>query len=520
MAEIHLIPKPVKMQAMPGEFIFSAACKVAAKGEAAGIARRWVESLFPALNFNLDIYLSEETEPGTLHFMLDPGQSLLGSEGYRLEVLPEKIIISAFEPAGLFYGGQTLKQLMPDGIFGATNIRLDQFGIPCVKIEDRPRFTWRGAMLDVCRHFMPKQFVLKYIDLLAMHKMNSFHWHLTEDQGWRIEIKRYPRLTEVGAWRKETVIGAVGEETTDFKFDGILHGGFYSQEDIREVVEYARQRFINVVPEIEMPGHSQAAIAAYPELGNTSEKLDVWPLWGVNQHIFNVKESTFKFMQDVLDEVLQLFPSQFIHVGGDEAPKKEWRQSGDAQARIRELGLKNEEELQSYFIRRISEYLASKGRRLVGWDEILEGGLAPGATVMSWRGEQGGTTAANAGHDVIMAPLEYTYFNFTQKTGDLHDVSSFGIELPLRKVYEYDPIPFELDPLKAHHVLGAQAQLWTEYIPNEDWAEYQAFPRLCAFSEVVWSPNAGKDFDELKRRLKTHLRRLDAMQVQYNPLLE
>lgn len=520
MTEFHLIPKPLELKPIAGEFPFSSASYLAAQDEAAPIAEMWAESISKAAGFRLEVLPDPNRGNGAIQFLLDPALASLGKEGYRLVVTPETITISASEPAGLFYGGQTLKQLMPETVFGATRINPKQFGIPCVEIEDQPRFSWRGAMLDTCRHFLPKHFVMKYIDLLAMHKMNSFHWHLTEDQGWRIQIRKYPRLTGIGAWRKETVVGAIDENTTDFTFDGIPHGGFYSQEDIREVVAYAHQRFINIVPEIEMPGHSQAAIAAYPELGNTTQKLETWPLWGVNKHIFNVRESTFKFLEDVLVEVMELFPNPFIHIGGDEVPKEEWENNPEAQERIRELGLKNEEELQSYFTRRISEFLAVRGRRLVGWDEILEGGLAPGATVMSWRGEQGGILAANAGHDVVMAPLEFTYFNFTQKAGSPRDITRFGIEIPLRKVYEYDPLPPDLDTQKSHHVLGAQAQLWTEYIPDEEWAEFQAFPRLCAFAEVVWSSGEGRDFDDFKRRLGVHLHRLDAMLVKYNPLLE
>lgn len=520
MPEFHLIPKPVELKPTRGEFFFSTACYLAAQGEATPVAKAWAESISKGVGFHLEARPDLTRGSGAIHFLLDPHLALLGREGYRLVVTPTKITISAYAPAGLFYGGVTLKQLMPEGAYGATRIDQDQFGIPCLEIEDQPRFQWRGAMLDTCRHFLPKQFVMKYIDLMAMHKMNSFHWHLTEDQGWRIEIKKYPRLTGIGAWRKETVVGAIDEDTTNFDFDGIPHGGFYSQEDIREVVAYAHQRFINIVPEIEMPGHSQAAIAAYPELGNTTEKLEVWPLWGVNEHILNVRESTFQFLEDVLEEVMELFPGSFIHTGGDEVPKEEWENSPEAQKRIQALGLRTEEELQSYFTRRISEFLAARGRRLVGWDEILEGGLAPGATVMSWRGEQGGILAANAGHDVVMAPLEFTYFNFTQKTGGARDITRFGIEIPLQKVFEYDPLPPGLDPQKSHHVLGAQAQLWTEYIPNEEWAEYQAFPRLCALAEVVWSSIKGRDFEDFKRRLGIHLHRLDAMQVKYNPLLE
>jgi hexosaminidase len=346
--------------------------------------------------------------------------------------------------------------------------------------------------------------------------MNSFHWHLTEDQGWRIEIRKYPRLTEVGAWRKETVVGRPNRDTTKNTYDGKRHGGFYTQDDVREVVAYAAERFVNVVPEIEMPGHAQAAIAAYPWLGNyPNRQLEVWTRWGVNENILNAEPRTIAFMQDVLAEVLGLFPSRFIHVGGDEAVKTQWRSSPRARARIRELGLKNEEELQSWFIRQMDAFLAARGRRLVGWDEILEGGLAPGATVMSWRGVRGGIAAARAGHDVVMAPTTYTYFDYYQSPDRDQEPLAIGGLLPLDSVYGFEPIPAELEPQYAKHVLGAQGQLWTEYMPTPRQVEYMAFPRLTALAEVVWTPRERKDWADFRRRLDVHLRRLDALQVNY-----
>ena len=349
--------------------------------------------------------------------------------------------------------------------------------------------------------------------------MNSLHLHLTDDQGWRIEIKKYPRLTTVGAWRKETLVGPLHDEhAKNLQFDGIPHGGFYSQEDIREIVAYARARFITVVPEIEMPGHAQAAIAAYPELGNLAEPLEVSTTWGIHEHVYNIEESTLKFMTDVLDEVMALFPGPFIHVGGDECPKIEWKESPAAQARIRELGLKDEEELQSYFIRHMDKYLTKHGRRLIGWDEILEGGLAENAAVMSWRGEEGGIAAANAGHDVVMAPYHSTYLDYYQSEERSEEPLAFDTFLPLEKVYAYDPIPREIAAEKQRHVLGTQGQMWSEYIPTPENCEYMAFPRLCALAESAWTPAEMKNYAGFMHRLREHLRRLDVLKVNYRKL--
>jgi hexosaminidase len=514
---IAVIPQPTRVTTGSGQFVVDASTVIWTDGANADRGRQLAAYLAPATGFTLEVRSGGNAPPGSIQLRRDAslGQAL-GREGYRLRVGPGGVVAQAAEPAGLFYAMQTIRQLLPPEIFRGSQVASVTWSLPAVEIEDVPRFPWRGAHLDVGRHFMPKEFVKKYIDLLALHKMNSFHWHLTEDQGWRIEIKKYPRLTEVGAWRKETLVGKPNRDTTKNTYSGTRHGGFYTQDDVREVVAYAAERFVNVVPEIEMPGHAQAAIAAYPWLGNNpNRQLEVWTRWGVNENILNAEPRTIAFMQDVLAEVLELFPSRFIHVGGDEAVKTQWRSSPRAQARIRELGLKNEAELQSWFIHQMDTYLTSRGRRLVGWDEILEGGLAPGATVMSWRGVQGGIAAARAGHDVVMAPTTYTYLDYYQSANRDSEPPAIGGLLPLDSVYGFEPIPAALEPQYAKHVLGAQGQLWTEYMPNSRRVEYMAFPRMTALAEVVWTPKERKDFTDFRRRLDVHLRRLDAVGVSY-----
>lgn len=453
-----------------------------------------------------------EAGAAELRLDLDPSLARLGREGYRLTIDSKMVIVSASAPAGVFYGLQTLRQMLPAATERQSG--LSPVILPACEIEDSPRFGWRGAMLDPCRHFLPASFIYKFIDLMALHKLNSLHLHLTDDQGWRIEIKRYPRLTEIGAWRKETVIGR-----NTGKFDGIRHGGFYTQDELRAIVKYAKDRYIEVMPEIEMPGHAQAAIASYPDLGNGGPTLEVLTQWGVSDNVYNVKDSTILFLKHVLDEVLQIFPSKFIHVGGDECPKTQWKSSPDAQGRIKSLGLKNEHELQSWFVRQFDAYLTKKGRRLIGWDEILEGGLAPGATVMSWRGEQGGVDAALAGHDVVMAPTTYTYFDYFQAKPTEKEPPGIGGYIPLPKVYGWDPVPPALrEKPEAKHVLGGQAQLWSEYIPNPDHLEYMAFPRLCALAESLWSQPSVKEWARFSSMLPFHLDRLTAMGSKFRPL--
>jgi hexosaminidase len=349
--------------------------------------------------------------------------------------------------------------------------------------------------------------------------MNTFHWHLTEDQGWRLEILKYPRLTQVGAWRTQTIIGhQQGGDSTTWQFDGVRHGGYYTQADVREIVAYARDRFVTVVPEIEMPGHALAAIAAYPQLGVTGQPADVGTRWGVYANILNADSSTMAFMEDVLTEVMALFPSRFIHIGGDEADKTLWKASPRIQERIRELGVKDEHELQSWIIRQIDAFLTAHNRRLVGWDEILEGGLAPGAAVMSWRGTNGGIEAARAGHDVVMAPTSNTYFDYYQSQNTAGEPLAIGGFLPLEAVYAFEPVPTDLEPQYRAHILGAQGQLWTEYMPGPKQVEYMAFPRLTALAEVLWTSPERKDYRDFLARLDAHLQRLTVLDVAFRPL--
>ncbi len=514
---IAIIPRPASLTQQPGAFTLNARTVIAVDAATRALGYQLADYLAPATGLRLAVR-DGHAAANAIVLRIARSPDTLGEEGYRLTVTPRLITISASAPAGIFYGIQTLRQLLPPQVFRAAPVLGVTWSAPAVTIADAPRFSWRGAHLDVARHFMPKEFVRKYLDLMAIHKLNRFHWHLTEDQGWRLAIARYPRLTDVGAWRRRTVIGHPGSDSTQDQYDGRRHGGFYTQDDVREIVAYAAARFITVVPEIEMPGHSQAAIAAYPELGNTGAQLEVWDSWGVSENILNPGDSTIAFYQRVLEEVMALFPGPWIHIGGDEAAKAQWRQSALAQARIRELGLHGEDELQAWFIRQMDGFLSARGRRLIGWDEILEGGLAPNATVMSWRGTAGGIAAARAGHDVVMTPGSHTYFDHYQSRDQASEPLAIGGFLPLDTVYAYEPVPAALTADEARHVLGTQAQLWTEYIPDPKQAEYMAFPRLCALAEVAWTPRPLRDYADFRMRLATHLKRLAALDVNYRPL--
>ncbi|MFD7166589.1 beta-N-acetylhexosaminidase [Streptomyces violascens] len=450
-----------------------------------------------------------------------------GPEGYRLStdrsVEDVAVLIEGGSAAGVFRGMQTFRQLLgPDAFRRAPLESTRQWDLPGVTVEDGPRFAWRGLMLDVSRHFMPKDGVLRYLDLIAAHKLNVFHFHLTDDQGWRVEIKRYPRLTDVGAWRSRTKWGHRASPLWDEK----PHGGYYTQEDIREIVAYAAERHIRVVPEIDIPGHSQAAIAAYPELGNTdvidTASLSVWDTWGVNPNVLAPTDNTLRFYEGVLEEVLEMFPeetSPFIHIGGDECPKEQWQKSDLVQERIRELGLAGENELQSWLIRHFDSWLSARGRRLIGWDEILEGGLAPGAAVSSWRGYGAGIAAAEAGHDVVMCPEQHVYLDHRQAGGE-DEPMPIGYVRTLEDVYRFEPVPPQLGPEAAAHILGTQANVWTEVMENQARVDYQVFPRLAAFAEVAWSAlpaPADRDFADFERRMTAHYKRLDALGVDYRP---
>ncbi|MFE2127639.1 beta-N-acetylhexosaminidase [Streptomyces amritsarensis] len=445
-----------------------------------------------------------------------------GPESYLIDVGEGGAELTGATPAGLFWGAQTLRQLLGPDAYRKAPLPGRTWSLPYTRVADGPRFGWRGMMLDVARHFMPKDGVLRYIDLLAAHKLNVLHLHLTDDQGWRIEIRRYPRLTEVGAWRPRSRWGHRASPL----WNDTPHGGFYTQDDIREIVAYAAERHVRVVPEIDLPGHSQAAIAAYPELGNTdvvdTAALGVWDDWGICENVLAPTEAVLRFYEGVFEELLELFPAEvspFVHVGGDECPKAQWKASPAAQERIRELGVDGEDGLQSWFVRHFDGWLAERGRRLIGWDEILEGGLAPGAAVSSWRGYAGGTAAAAAGHDVVMCPEQHVYLDHRQAGGG-DEPMPIGYVRSLEDVYRFEPVPPKLSPEAAAHVLGAQANMWTEVTQDQDRVDYQVFPRLAAFAEVVWSWQPApeeRDYADFEQRMAAHYPRLDALGVGYRP---
>ena len=508
-----ILPQPAHTELLSGTFVLRPDAVIQAGPGARDTAEQLVSWLRPATGFALSVV--EQADAPAICLMLRPELSDLGPEGYELEALPAGVTLSAPAPAGLFYAAQSLRQLLPTQIFAPT-VQQTAWEIPSQRLRDMPRFGWRGQHLDCARHFMPLAFIYKLLDLMALHKLNTFHWHLTDDQGWRLEIVRYPRLTEVGAWRSGTRVGH--ELDPDGSYNTVRHGGFYSQQEARAVVDYAARLHITVVPEIELPGHAQAAVAAYPQLGNTNQPLEVAQQWGVIEHVFNAEEHTIEFLQHVLEEVLDIFPSEYIHVGGDECPKTEWKNSPAAQARIQALELADEDALQSYIIGRMDSFLHERGRKLIGWDEIMEGGLSPNATVMSWRGEEGGVEAARQGHDVVMVPQSHVYFDHLQSEDKAREPLGIGGHTPLEKVYAYEPLPAELGLQEAVRVLGSQGQLWTEYVPTSQHAEYLLFPRLCALSEVLWTPAEKKNYTAFLPRLAGQLERLRWLGVHFRAL--
>ncbi len=445
---------------------------------------------------------------GAVNFVLDAGKQDLGAEGYSLVAATDRVTITAATPAGLFYGGVTLWQLMTAK--PAQGIGVD---VPALTITDAPRFAWRGLMLDSARHFQSVDYVKQFIDWMALHKMNTLHWHLTDDQGWRIEIKKYPRLTSVGAWRVPA--GPAARANIDPKTGKPkVIGGFYTQQQIRDVVAYAAARHVNVVPEIEMPGHATAAVVAYPELGVTKNPPKAVPEeWGIFPTLFNVEESTFTFLENVLAETIELFPGPYIHVGGDEALKDQWHESPRVQARMKEFGVKDEHELQSYFIQRMEKFISAKGRKLIGWDEILEGGLPPNATVMSWRGIDGAIAAANAGHDTVLSPAPDLYLDHWQSPGDLAPGRSDTLSLEM--VYKFNPIPDKIPDAQRKHILGVQGNLWAEMMRTEDRVTYMAYPRTAALAEVAWSSPERIDWDDFQQRVEAQLPRYDSLGIRY-----
>jgi hexosaminidase len=501
--ELSIIPQPVSIETGKGIFTLTKNTVIdvsdAEDKKAAAFLNDYLQNIY---GFKLSTGTGkpgDEIKLITKKFIKAPS-----ADAYTLQVSPKGITVTGDTYPATFYGIQSLIQLLPV-------TKKDQLVIPAVSIVDSPRFTYRGMHLDVGRHFFPVSFVKKYIDFIALHKMNFFHWHLTEDQGWRIEIKKYPKLTEIGSCRNGTIIGhhpGTGNDNTK-------HCGYYTQDEIRDVVKYASERFITVVPEIEMPGHAEAALASYPWLGCPGTgPYKVEETWGVFDDAFCAgQDSTFQFLQDVIDEVLELFPSPYIHIGGDECPKNNWKKCPLCQARIKEEGAKDEHGLQSYFINRMEKYINSKGRKIIGWDEILEGGLAPNAIVMSWRGEEGGIAAAKENHNVIMTPGAWVYFDHSQVEKD--DSLTIGGFTSVEKVYGYEPVPKVLDASQAKYVLGAQANVWTEYISSPSKLEYMIFPRMSALSEVLWSPKQKRNWASFEPRLMQQLKRYDLWKVNY-----
>ena len=504
---IGLVPLPREITGDPGKFHVEATTPVRYSGgaAAAAVARFLVETMQRDRTIGL-AQPSEGQKSGAINFVLGKGD--FGPEGYSLIVSGDGVTITAANDAGLFYGAVTLWQLFTaQPAFG-----LD-IDLPAVHINDSPRFGWRGLMLDSARHYQSPEFIKKFIDWMALHKLNRLHWHLTDDQAWRIEIKKYPKLTQVGAWRVPA--GAAALEDIDEKTGKPrLYGGFYTQAQAKDIVAYAAARHITVVPEIEMPGHASAAVVAYPQLGVTNNPPKAVPEeYGVFTTLFNADDATFGFLEDVLGEVMEIFPSDYIHVGGDEAVKDEWQASAKIQARMKELKVADEHALQGYFIQRIGKYINSKGRKLIGWDEILEGGLAPGDSVMSWRGVDGAVAAAKAGHDTVLSPAPDLYLDHWQSAGDLSPGRSNT--LSLQDVYGFDPEPASIPPELRKHILGLQANLWTEFMRTEKRVEYMAFPRTAALAEVAWSPAAKIDWTDFERRMTPQLGRYETLGITY-----
>ncbi len=494
--KLNLIPYPQNVEINQGEFSIPQILMLSNV-----LPKQETEYFKKRLNSLMKFSYSQKKDAQLVYTKLSE-DAKQNSEFYSIKITPKRIHIKSFTDRGYFLALQTLIQLFENQ---------DNGKIPVLKIEDQPQFAWRGMHLDVCRHFFTVDEVKQYIDYLAMYKLNTFHWHLTDDQGWRIEIKKYPKLTQIGSKRKESMIGAYVDDT----FDGKPYGPyFYTQNEIRDVVKYAQDRHITIIPEIEMPGHALAALSAYPELACTDGPFEAATEWGVFDDVFCPKDETFSFLENVLDEVIALFPSQYIHIGGDECPKTRWKECAHCQDLIKKYHLKDEHGLQSYFIQRIEKYVNSKGRRIIGWDEILEGGLAPNAAVMSWTGIKGGIDAVKSGHFAVMTPGAYCYFDHYQGEPQT-EPNAFGGFTPLNKVYSYSPIPSELSGEQSKYFLGVQANVWTEYILDFKQVQYMIFPRLFALSEVSWGTSNPENYKEFENRVVQHFKILDKMNVNY-----
>jgi hexosaminidase len=512
-AEVAFVPPiiPAPAEAFPeaGQFALSATTPVIASGDAAAIANYFTDLV--KRTKGIDLAVREKGDESTPGITFEVSGTVKTPEGYALIVKPEGILVMAHDNRGLLYGAVSLWQLLTAA--PASNGASTAVEVPAMTIGDEPRFAWRGLMLDSVRHFQSKEFVKKFIDWMALHKLNVLHWHLTDDQGWRLQIKKYPKLTSVGAWRVPAGAAALKDIDPATKKPRMI-GGFYTQDDVRDVVAYAAARNITIVPEIEMPGHASAAVVAYPELGVSRTMPKAVPSdWGVYTTLFNAEEGTFRFFEDVLAEVVPLFPGEYVHVGGDEAVKDEWQASPRIQQRIRELGVKDEHGLQSYFIQRMEKFLNARGKKLIGWDEILEGGLAPNATVMSWRGIDGAIAAAKAGHDTVLSPAPQLYFDHWQSDGD--PAPGRSNELTLKMVYEFDPIPPSITEAERKHLLGVQANLWAEFMRSDERLEYQAFPRVAALAEIAWSAPNRIDWKSFSDRMPAQRARYDLLGIRY-----
>ncbi len=519
-----LVPRPVKMVMRDGRFLLDQATIIVAAPQLKGKAEQLKKMLGAATG--LPLAIKDAAEENAIQLRLDPSlNAKLGDEGYILSSAPAKISISASGEAGIFYGMQTLRQLLPPQVYSNKRARRESWPIPCLVVRDFPRFSWRGLHLDVARHFFSLEFVKRYIDLMSLHKFNVLHWHLNDDQGWRWQVKKYPRLTSVGAWRSGDTPGEwfyFGYEYPGSK----AYGGFYTQAQLKEIVAYAQQRHVNILPEIEMPGHSECSLVAYPEYAcpveppADAEGGERAP--GARGWIKNVycagNDATFAFINDILDEAIAVFPFEYVHVGGDEVAKGLWERCPSCQARIKAEGLKDENELQGYFMRRVDEHLRARGRKLIGWDEIVEGGLPPGATVTSWRGTSNGIEAAKMGYDVVMAPSSHLYFDAVQGPSE-NEPKAIGYRpLTLERVYSFEPVPKELRGKAAKRVLGAQGQAWSEWFWTGEHVLYMVYPRACALAEVVWSPKKGKDYDDFLDRIIVHEERLVEMKANSRPV--
>jgi hexosaminidase len=509
-----IIPAPVSLVPMNGSFTFSKKSKIILSviNNETKLAADYLALLIKNPT-GLSIPVEEGSKSISRSVFMSFDSSIVNSEGYVLKITPDIIDIKAKSAVGMFYAVQTIRQLLPVEVENGKIIKGLVLSVPACEIKDEPGFVYRGMHLDVGRHMFPVAYIKRYIDMMALHKMNTFHWHLTEDQGWRIEIKKYPRLTKIGGFRKETLVGSGNEKPQ--VFDGKPYGGFYTQEEVKDIVAYAKSKFITIIPEIEMPGHSSAALAAYPEFSCTGGPIEVATKWGVFPDVYCAgKEATFNFLEDILSEVIDLFPGKYIHIGGDECPKDRWEKCQDCQNRIKKEGLKDEKELQSYFTSRIEKFLISKNRKLIGWDEILEGGLAPEATVMSWRGIDGGIEAAKQKHDVIMSPYNDVYLYIYQCEPKGQPLAASGY-LPLEKVYSFNPLPDKLNKEEQKYILGLEGCLWSEFVNSPELLEYMVYPRMFAIAETGWTPASGKDFKGFLSRLEIVKKRYDAIGINY-----